>query len=431
MRGMLRVAPVGSGAVGSGAELDIKQEWGSGMACHRAVAAAGLLLFSTTPSVGADWSVRPRVGVRALYDDNHRLTEVEGQEIEVAGGSLDARVGLRAESPTGWFEVTPQVRSTFFPDDPDEETDDQFLRLAGEHSGPRSVLGVNVDYARVEILRTYVAAINENAQLGRPETGEGITPTTTKNRQERMGIIPSFSYELSPRYGLELTAEWLDVGFDRQIEDENEDYSFVSASAGVGFRMSQTSTLWVRGNAGKYEPDAGDPTDGYGMVAEWSKHVSKTSKAYVRAGFNQVELVPINDDGTDTVWETGFSGGAGVQWDFEVTNIFLDATHNLDPNATGQVVTRDQIQLRLQRRLKPTTSVFAGVRGIRDSGIASEDLFVDREYATATVGFRWRVTEQFVLTGDYTFAWLKYDNRSDDAQSNAVSLGVVYDTQWR
>jgi hypothetical protein len=401
------------------------------LAFHRAVVAAALLLVSGAPSVGADWSVNPRVGVRALYDDNYRLTDAAGQEIDVTGGSLDARVGVRAESPRSWFEVTPQVKSTFFPDDPDEETDDQFVRLAAEYTGPRSVLGLNADYARVERLRTYLAAIDENAQLGRPETGEGITPITTKNREERMGIAPSLAYEFNPRYSFEFGAEWLDVSFDRQIENQNEDYSFVSASAGVGFRMSPTSTLWVRGNAGRYEPDGGDPTEGYGMVAEWSKRVSETSKAYARAGFNQVEVVPIDGDGTDAVWETGFSGGAGIQWDFEVTSIFVDATHNVDPTSTGQVVTRDQVQLRLQRRLRPTTSVFVGVRGVKDTGIVSDDDFVDREYATATVGFRWRMTQQFVLTGDYTFAWLKYQNRSSDAQSNAVSLGIVYDATWR
>ena len=51
-----------------------------------------LLSLGPVGAMAADWSYEPRVALSAEYDDNHRLTNVPGQEIEVYGPKLDARL---------------------------------------------------------------------------------------------------------------------------------------------------------------------------------------------------------------------------------------------------------------------------------------------------------------------------------------------------
>jgi hypothetical protein len=46
--------------------------------------------------------------------------------------------------------------------------------------------------------------------------------------------------------------------------------------------------------------------------------------------------------GDNGSWDTGFTGGAGVRWTFEVSEIFLDLNHGLDPSSAGEYVTSDQ-----------------------------------------------------------------------------------------
>ena len=73
------------------------------------VAISGLLGTALTPAYAADWSYEPRVALSAEYDDNNRMTTVSGQEVEVYGPKLDARVVMRGSTPRTTFTLTPQV----------------------------------------------------------------------------------------------------------------------------------------------------------------------------------------------------------------------------------------------------------------------------------------------------------------------------------
>jgi hypothetical protein len=182
------------------------------------------------------------------------------------------------------------------------------------------------------------------------------------------------------------------------------------------------------GGLGRYETDGEADTTGYGITADWSRRTSDTAQLYFRGGYNRVEIA---DQSGDLSWETGFSAGAGVRWQFEVTSVVLDATHYLDPNSSGSVVNRDQVQFQMTRRFAPLFSAYIGARGIQDSRVGGSSDFLDRKYATGAVGFDWRFTSQFSLVGGYTYVWRKYTDRASAADSNAVSLGVVYEPKRR
>jgi hypothetical protein len=83
------------------------------------MAVAGACGFSAVAGA-ADWSAEPRITLNADYDDNNRLTDVSGEEIEVIGAEVDAQVAFRAQTPRTNFRLVPRVRATFYPDEPDE-----------------------------------------------------------------------------------------------------------------------------------------------------------------------------------------------------------------------------------------------------------------------------------------------------------------------
>ena len=133
---------------------------------------------------------------------------------------------------------------------------------------------------------------------------------------------------------------------------------------------------------------------------------------------------------TDSGSETGFEGGIGADWTFQVTRLFIDATASVEPNASGRIIQREQLRLRLERQFGPRTNGWVGARYQRDTALTEDiNAFNDRDYATGTLGLEWRMTRDFSLVGQYDARWQEFENDTSDRTGNAFQLSVVY--QWR
>lgn len=397
----------------------------------RAVASAGavLLVCGAGAASAADWSFDPKITVNAQSNDNNRLTDIPGQEIKIAGGELDAQLTMRAETPRSSFRLIPRLRSTLYPGDDQEETNDQFLRLALQHKGERSKAALDAKYSRVTTLGRYFpgSTVAGDDQLGEPARGDAVGRSTGRNRQDRLEISPAGAFDMTERVALELRVGHLDVNYDQQVADDREDYSDLYGSAGLRFRLSPTKALSVVAGASRYEPDSGSSRDAHGLHAEWSNQLSETSQVFVRGGASRTEADSMGGGG----WNTGFTGGAGVRWSFEVTQIFVDVNRYLDPSSYGRIVERDQLRFKVSRRVGPLTTVTLGARGIRDGQVGNDSSFRQRKYAAGSVGFEWRMTQRFTLGGGYEHVWRKYDGEPDDATSNSLYLGITYEPHRR
>ncbi len=354
-----------------------------GLSC----AIAALLASVAGTASAADWHFDPKITLNARSDDNHRLTDIPGQEIEVFGAELDAQLMLRAESPRGSFRLIPRLRSTLYPDDEEEETNNQYLRMEMERRGERSQAAFEADYARVETLGRFFpgAGIDDDDDLGEPDPGDDISRQADSNRREQVDFGPQISFDLTERLGLEFGVGYQDVSYDEQVEEEREDFSNLGGSVGMRFRTSPTRSIAIIAEASRFEPDDGSSTDAHSLSAAWTNQVSETSQVFVQGGASRVE----SDDGVGgSDWSTGFTGGAGVRWAFEVTKIFLDWNRYMDPNSSGRMVERDQVRFQLARQFSPMMTGFLKARGIRDGRARDDDTFQDREFVAAGVGLR-------------------------------------------
>jgi hypothetical protein len=393
-------------------------------------AVAMALACAAGPASAADWHVDPKITLNARSDDNHRLTDIPGAEVDVFGAEVDAQLTLRAESPRGTFRLIPRLRSTFFPDDEDEETNNQYLRMDMERRGERSQAGFEANYARVETLGRFFpgAGIDDDDDLGEPGPGDDISRQTESNRREELDFGPRVAFDLTERVALEFDAGYQDVTYDDQVADEREDYSNLGGSVGMRFRTSPARSIAIRLGAFRFEPDDGSSTDSQSLNMEWANRVSETSQVFVRGGASRVES---NDGLGGSDWNTGFTGGAGVRWSFEVTQIFLDANRYMDPNSSGRIVERDQLRFELRRQVSPMTTISLNARGIRDGRTSSDDIFQEREYAAAGIGFDWRMTQRFTLGGGYQYRWREYEGDPNDATANEFFLGITYEPHRR
>lgn len=391
---------------------------------------AGVLATFTAGATAADWSYDPRVAAAYVFNDNHRLTDVPGTEIEVSGAKLEAELAVRAETPRSLVVLTPRLRSTFFPGDESEEADDQFVRLLARHSTLRTTSSFDADYSRVVTLGDFFpgATVSSGDVLGEPDRGVDVAQSG-RNRQDRLLLRPRLEFDVTERHGVELGVEYLDVTYDEQVPGDRVDFQNLLFAVGYRFALTETAGVLVRAGLGSFDPVDEDSTDVQGLNVEWRNEISDTAEVYVRAGGNRVEA---NSADGSSSWDAGFAGGAGIRWQFEVSDVWLDASTSLDPNSSGDVVTRDQLRVQFRRSLGPMTRLVLGGRLIKDSGAGdSQDSFSDRTYATGNVGLDWRFARQWSVFGNYQYSWREYDNTESDAKSNAVNLGVVWEPNRR
>ena len=392
----------------------------------------GLMALGAGQALAADWTWYPSVSASGVYNDNVQLSNTPASEISVSGAELDAELRMRAETPRSFFQLAPRLRSTFYPSESSQEADDQFVRLTSAFSTERTRASLDANWSHVTMLGSYFpsAVIGSGDVLGQPNPGEGVAQAgAQKNWQELAEITPTVSFKLSQRHSLELRLGYLDAGYDIQVPGDTVDYTDTYGRLSYALQLSQTARLSFRGVYSNYNPAAGESTGAYGLDAEWSNKISETSEYYLRAGAQRLEATATGGGGSS--WDNGYTGGAGVRWAFEVSQIFVDLNHGLEPSSAGEYVTRDQLRAEWTRRITPLANVSLGARVIDESGGTKDSGFEDRTYAAGTIGFGWRFSRHWTLVSSYIYSWSEYQNANSDAQSNAVKVGIVWEPMRR
>jgi hypothetical protein len=373
------------------------------------------LALAACSAGAANWEVAPRVQAGYRYNDNYHL-EQPGGEVEVSGGEADVGVTFKTIDPRTNFEITPRINATYFPNEKDEDSTDYYLDASFSDITPRRRINVPFLYSQEDVVDSELPGLSDGGELGQPVTGDSGR-FLVRNRRDFFRIAPSFGYDLTQRYRLELDAHYLQADFDSQVANAQQDFSEVGAGAAFGFLTSQRSTLYVRALGFQY--DTSTTTDAYGGEVEWNTQYSENSRAYVRLGAQQTK--PENGPS-----DTNVIAGAGGQWATQRNALFLDLTRSVGPVAAGTVVERYQLRLRVDHDVSQRFALRAGARLSRD--VETQDgTYPTRKYAIGELGFEWRWMRQWSLIGTYNYRWQEYEDEPSDADASSFLIGIVYE----
>jgi hypothetical protein len=364
----------------------------------------------------ANWELAPRVEAGYRYSDNYRL-DLPGGEIDVSGAEADAALTIRTLDPRTRFEVTPRIRATYFPDEPDEESTDYYLGALLSDTTPRRSVGIGLDLAHEDVIRSELPDADVGGDLGNPgpvDSGRVIE----RNTRDLIQANPYFTYDLTQRYGMELRARYIDANYDKDNIGSQEDFSDAGVSAGMIFRYSERNNLTLRATASKYETSF--DTEAYGGEVQWDTKFSPTSRMYVRLGGQQTE--PENRPS-----ETNFTGGVGGRWDSPRNALFLDLTSTVSPVSAGTVVQRHQLRMRIDHDVSPRLALQFGGRLSHDEELGDGGTYPTRDYATVDAGFEWRVLRFLAVTATYSYRWQEYEDEPSDRSANSFLIGLVYE----
>ncbi len=374
------------------------------------------LAMASGSASSANWEVAPVVEVGYLYNDNYHL-ELPGGEIDVSGAQADVAVTFRTVDPRTTVSLTPRIRSTYFPNESDEDSNDYFFNVRIDDETPRRRTGLAAEYSQEDVVRSEFPGTEVEGGLGDPDVLDS-GHILRRSRRDLVRVAPYFSYDATQRTTLELEARYIDVSYDETLEGFLQDFREIGLVAGAAFRVTPRSSVAVRGEVAQFETST--DADAYGAHVEWAVDYSPTSRFYLRLGGQRTE--PERGD-TDN----NFIAGIGGRWQSQRNRLFLDFTRTVGPVSAGTIVERHQLRFRLNHDISERVTALIGARISRNESIEEESTYPTREYAAAEAGIEWRIQRQWALFGSYTYRWQEYSDEPTDASANGFLIGVRYE----
>ena len=395
--------------------------------------ALGVLVCALSPDwVSADeWHLNPRVVLSGSYDDNFRLDDLPADKLKVAGAAVVASAQILFEDPTTRFEVTPKVHATMFPGHAEEQGNDEFIDAQYSERWEKARFLMAADFWHQLVLKSYLPTTDLTTGLGKSPGSTDIGAITERNRQDFIFLSPTATFDLTPRTRLDVQSQILDVKYADQITGVRQDFKNYEGGLGISTQITPISTLSVSGAASKFKPTSGSQANTYGMQGQWTVRQTEVQQAYARLGIDHTTFDRIPGGSVLTLGPTGssnsFSGGLGISRKFQTTDVFADLMRSVAPQAAGVVVAQDELRLRLEHQFSARSAGFIGLRGIKDTALQSSTTFTGERYATAAVGFEWRLYRQFSVTSQYIYTSRKTDLFPSSANSNAIEVSLIYE----
>lgn len=367
----------------------------------------------------ANWDYNPRVELAGTYNDNFRLAEDSAGKVTAWGPVLDAQLAMRALSQTNELSFTPHVRTSYYPDDHDDQSTDGYFDVKGEHKTQKADLAIVGQYANESIIYSDLLPANFSG-VGLGEiVGTGSNRVTVTDRRQFERVAPSMTYDFTQREKFLVNLEYEKASFSKNDVFQQIGYKDYDGSVGMGFDVTQRSNVAVTVNGNRFMPDLGGDTTSYGLSSQWNWRRSQVQQFYVRAGATHSQA----DVPGGTVSNTSFVGGAGVSWTYQVTKYVADFLKGVSPSSSGAVVNHTEARFQAIRAFTPRLSGNIGVRAIRLRGAAV--LVQGSDYAAATAGFQYQVTRNYRIAGEYDYTWLRFQDEPR-ANSNAATLSIIY-----
>ncbi|MGA7538160.1 MAG: hypothetical protein WBW93_05285 [Steroidobacteraceae bacterium] len=384
---------------------------------------AGALLGLTARAPAANWDLLPRIEIGGTYNDNYRMVTSSADKLQVYGPFIDAQLDADLVSPRGKFEIVPRLYSTYFPSDTADQSTDEYLDMDGDYKGLRSDLTGLAQYANETVIYSeLLPAAFPGVALGQAVTGT-YGRVGVRERLQMEHLAPEYAYDITPRTHLQMSADYQHDAFGQSVV-QHVGFANYTGRAGMLFDVTPRSTISVTGVGSRFLPQAGGhDTNRYGAELEWTGTPSQVVHTYLRLGANRVQantaLGPVNSNGV--------TGGAGIQWQYQTTEVVLDLVRNLSPSAAGAEVVGNELRFRVLHAFEPRLSGIFAARAARLRGASNQpQLAIDGEdYLAAEAGAEYQLTMSFRVVATYDYTWQRFQGESA-AGSNAVNLAVVY-----
>jgi hypothetical protein len=375
----------------------------------------------TNLAVAQDWRFEPVLKVGGEFDDNATLSIITVDEVELDGYLLDLRADINYTSPKSKLFVQPRVLLRNYPDEPDFESDDLFLRSRYSYKGASNDFGFFGQFDRQSV-RT-AERTDSDLEIDDPDEIQD----NSSGRLLRFGtrdlwrIVPFWEYELSNTSSIKVTADYVDVQYDNQISDLLLDYSDTRLEFGYrrAFSSITNGVITLTGRTYNSEDSISD-LDGLGFLIGLEHALSQNTSIVAMVGLEDTDTI-----GPDT--DPELVGFATLTRSLETIRLFAQYRRTISATGVGQLSVRDSVNLNFKRRLSEKVRAGLGIRAYQSRGIGGAASIDDRNYVQLQSSFTWYLAQFFAIELDYRYT---VNDRSDvlgeRANSNRINVWFIY-----
>jgi hypothetical protein len=349
------------------------------------------------------------------------------------------------------LDIVPRVRSTFFPDDHEDQSTDGYLDIVGNIKTQKASYGGTFLYANETVLSSEILPADfPGVSLGQVQ-GEANGRVTIHNRRQLEQVAPKMTYDFSPRWHLNLNGMFENASFSDDLAAQKQQPQYVQvgfkdvyASGGMQYDITQRQDIIFSLSAARFMPDKttvqgsgpnAQPvnnnttdTDRIGVQAQWDAKPSTTMQTYVRFGISRVHANTAADGVINKVLPVG---GAGAVWTYQLSQYVIDAIRDLSPSSAGAVVEHDELRFRFLHALQPRLYGVLAARGVLVRGASQNILGIQSsDYVAASAQLQYQLTRNYRVAGEYAYTWQHFHGEPY-AASNSITVSVIWEPQSR
>lgn len=385
-----------------------------------ALIASGL---ASSPAVNAqEWRLQPELRIGGEYDDNARLSTSSEIVQEIDGYLLGASLGVGYATQRTELLFEPRLRSKVYNEEPDVDSDDQFIDFSLSHSTLKGEFGLRSNYARESVRTAERADPDFDADDPEEIPTDDTALLFTTDKRELFRVVPEFEYALTERLSLDARASYLDVSYDDAISSFLVDYTDLRLEGALSRAWTQRTQIYAGVSARQFENKAsGEEVDGYGVGIGAESRLSQTTSLRAEIGYEDTEQASTGESDSNIV------GNLSVVRRLETMTLLAQYRRNVSANGSGRVTARDSLNFNLHKDFTERVSGGLGVRfhqsdAVGDGTTASRD----REFLQLRAQIELAVSRSVSLEADYRYATVDRSAFEGTAESNRIMLWLVY-----
>jgi hypothetical protein len=374
----------------------------------------GLLLVSFILANGAaadQWYISPQVSLRTLYDDNVRLLSVNPVGSFGTIARADAKFGRRTEISN--VDIDAGLSNYWYANVSELNTTNGYLGLNSAYQLERSRLGLD-------------ARVDYDSSLTSEIATSGLVQVN--KRQTRLFVKPSWSYSLSERSTLDLSASYTNVSYEDVQLIPLYNYRVATLDMNGTYLWSERTQLFARLSYQYYDADKVDTrSNSIGLMVGGAYALSESMSLTALAG------VRVTSQSTPTLFgSSGDQTSIGPLVDlklekrFEVGKLSLDVSQTLLPSSTGELLNTTAGAVALDYPITPRWSFDLNANAYINRYPGGGANINDRNYFDVSPKLTRKLSEWWQLDLAYRFRYQKYQGSANQAVSNAVLLTLRY-----
>jgi hypothetical protein len=373
-------------------------------------------------NAAAEWRFDPILRLAWDYDDNATLAWRTDEEESINGFMGEASFEVRNVGERGTFMVRPLLRSRQYDSNLNRDADDQFLNMQAAWRGVRNDFRINGVYAREAVRTAELADAGLDTEIDPEEISDDETGRVGgRERRSRLRVIPRWTLQLSDVSALETDLIYLDVSYSDEEPASQTLFDFTDTRLRMAYRRNFSTA--TSGRISVFARDygteriGGDRT-GYGFSAGFDRALSQTVQFRATVGLEQVEL---DDPLPEISNDPNIVGDVSLIRSGETTRLIAQYRQRIAPSGRGELVRRDEVNLRFVRDLNDR---FSSGLGVRAYAINSVNALANNEqqYVQLRGLVTWRVSRTFSIEADYRYTVLDREIIGEGANSNRVTV---------